>query len=159
MTNLFVMLFSFEGRLNRARYWVAMLGILAVIAAVALIVRGGAWLAGWSVHPTLGALLFFILAIPYIIATFAILIKRLHDLNLSGWWILAIWLLAAFAGLGWDLIKADFTDAFGYSWRVAAEKRFPDAMMFLAVFLLGAIRGTRGPNRFGPEPGMAMPPA
>ena len=62
----------------------------------------------------------------------AIYVKRLHDLNLSGWWLLvlpAIMLLAGMAGIE--------------RWSLAT---------WLGVIVLGFVPGVRGDNRFGVDP-------
>jgi uncharacterized membrane protein YhaH (DUF805 family) len=72
-------------------------------------------------------------------------IRRLHDRNKSGWWILAF-LVAP------PLLRG-FTDGLD-EWSVAAVVLSVAAMALTVwgfVELL-FIRGTRGPNRFGPDP-------
>lgn len=62
----------------------------------------------------------------------AIYAKRLHDLNLSAWWLLvlpAVTLLALMVGIDqWNL------------------------SLWLQVMVLGFVPGMRGDNRFGADP-------
>ena len=76
------LLFSFRGRVNRARYLVVQLALLTF------------WLVLWpklSFHfSSQWEALHWVVAIPMIWINAAITVKRLHDLNRSGWWALAI---------------------------------------------------------------------
>ena len=70
---------------------------------------------------------YILLMWPLIVVGVVVQIRRWHDRNKSGWWILLN--LIPFLGSAWALIE------------------------------LGFIRGTKGPNRFGPDPLVATPPA
>ena len=59
-------------------------------------------------------------------------VKRLHDMNLSGWWLFAMPSLAALAST-LNGSSLQFT-------------------MWACIFGLGILPGTRGDNRFGPAP-------
>jgi len=60
-----------------------------------------------------------------------IFVKRLHDLNLSGWWLLGILAIAP----------------------AARMVHFPPLVLFLLVVaVIGLIPGALGDNRFGPNP-------
>jgi uncharacterized membrane protein YhaH (DUF805 family) len=67
-------------------------------------------------------------------------VKRLHDFGLSGWW----YIVLLPAGVGsWLVLPGSYVS------------HVPDAVPLtsLAVIVLfGCLRGTRGPNRFGPDP-------
>ena len=60
----------------------------------------------------------------------AIHVKRLHDLNLSGWWLAGLAVLSPMA-------------AVIHPW---------DFMIWLAILLLGLVPGARGGNRYGTDP-------
>ena len=122
MVNL---LFSFEGRANRAKFWlVALLIFVAEIILVAAIF--GAELTSGDpekMAAAVGPLAAIILAIFVIAATWisiAVAVKRYHDRNKSGWWVLIVF-VPVIGGL-WYLIECGF------------------------------LRGTAGPNRYGPDP-------
>ena len=68
--------------------------------------------------------------------------RRLHDLNFSGWW---FWLWSAVVIFAFSLI---FRGSLFTSWALSG------LLLFLVVseVLLMCIRGTVGPNRFGPDP-------
>ncbi len=81
--DLLWMAFSFDGRITRWSYWMATL-LITVAAWVLSVV--GLWLTG----PSETALwLLLILNAPFVWANLAIQVKRWHDLDMSGWWILA----------------------------------------------------------------------
>jgi len=69
---------DFSGRSSRAEYWWWLL-FLMLGSIVAMIIDGAAGTAG-----TIGLLFSFALIIPNI----AISVRRLHDINRSGWWLL-----------------------------------------------------------------------
>jgi uncharacterized membrane protein YhaH (DUF805 family) len=165
-------LFSFNGRINRAKYWLAtliilcwMIFVLEVLAAVAPIFGIGGPLAinviGISASIQLGgdpaskASLFpqivtipmtFVFGWSYAAAS----IKRLHDRNKSGWWIVPFIVATGLYG--------QFGDRLGGSYAAV--------VIGLAVFIafmwgfveMCCLTGTRGPNRFGPDP-LAPPDA
>ena len=90
-------------------------------------------------------------------------IKRCHDLNLSGRWPLVLVLPGLlFTAIYWDLIWADVLKrerSFLANWALSLSwlPLFPLGSFLLQMVLLGLMRGTRGPNRFGPDP--LAPPA
>ncbi len=92
------LLFSFEGRINRAKFWAAgivLWGVSWIVAMIAVGVNSGFL---WFI-----ASIFFLLIIW---PSLAISIKRWHDRNKSGWWVL-IGLVPIIGGL-WALIETGF---------------------------------------------------
>ena len=87
-----------------------------------------------------------LLAVP----TLAVTVRRLHDRNLSGWWIFSPMIVVFFFGL-----------LAGISGMATPDRSPPQDAAFVAVgvlanlaFLvnLAFVRGTKGANRFGPDP-------
>ena len=139
-----------RGRASRSGLLtVALLLMSADVAAVAVIMTTGAAFAG------LGALAFKLVSIW--VATVGV-IKRLHDLELSGWWV-AKGLVAV---AGWSVVVAmllltrfDAADALNPAhaafWINLTATAVP---MLAALIWLHLAHATPGPNRFGAEPGV-----
>jgi len=122
---------QFSGRSRRKEFWYFTLFVFVVNIVLSLLdsmlglggtttreVNRAAW--GFSAYyGTSGGLLSGLFALGTLIPSLALSVRRLHDLNRSGWWILLIFLVL----IGW---------------------------IVLLVFYL--TDGTRGPNRFGPDP-------
>ena len=113
------LLTSFEGRINRAKFWAAV-GVFVVAGIVATLID---LLLGSSIELGGGGqlgILSLIVSLASIYCGLAVYAKRWHDRDKSGWWSL-IALVPIIGGL-WILIE------------------------------LGILEGTRGANRFGPDP-------
>jgi uncharacterized membrane protein YhaH (DUF805 family) len=162
---LSAMLFSFTGRLNRARFWLASI-VLIVVSLVLSPIAILSWVLlatsplsfaaliaveGRSVMPMAFAGLLFVLFV-YLLVSFAdllvlfaglaVAIKRLHDRDKSAWWLL----LFALVPLILQTI-AYYTDRAG-----AVEVRLILGLACLSIgiwFLveLGFLRGTVEPLR------------
>jgi uncharacterized membrane protein YhaH (DUF805 family) len=172
-------LFSFEGRINRAKYWYAAFASMApclVFLAVLASVLGGIFGAGVkSVHvaiygiynifkdpPSLpfGAnfsdagpaspvsLLFYTLGTPIFLTGIwfltATTLKRLHDRNKSGWWIAPFFFAPSLLNK-----LSDWLDDPTLAQLLSALAFGLNVWCFVELFCL---RGTNGPNRFGPDP-------
>jgi uncharacterized membrane protein YhaH (DUF805 family) len=89
--------FSFRGRLNRAKYWLALL-IGAIISAVCVVtmatlmngLRMGIYGGAGGIMAAIA--LSVIVLIVVFCSSLAIAFKRLHDRNKSGVWLLLFWL-------------------------------------------------------------------
>jgi uncharacterized membrane protein YhaH (DUF805 family) len=134
------LLFGFQGRINRAKYWIAVL-----IYFIAWIVVGGlVWFLAFGLSYILGAILFVLLLIVSIVSGIAVGIKRLHDRDKSGWWLLVFYLAPAILdgiGRGIDLLGV------GFVFSIASF-----AITIWAFVELGCLRGTVGTNQYGPDP-------
>src|SRR5262245_61613481 len=97
-------LFSFRGRLNRQPFWLttlAMVVIAVILILIVFMIAGGAILTGDLSALGGAALLLVIIYIPLLWVSLAIGIKRLHDRNKSGWWIVLFWIVpAVLQGIG-----------------------------------------------------------
>ena len=111
------LLFSIDGRINRATFWLKFtlpaLVITIVLGAVDTILGTYGEESGMGVFSG-------IFALALIWPNIAVSVKRLHDRNRSGWFYLLI--LIPVVGPIWYLIDA------------------------------GCLAGTKGSNRFGPDP-------
>ena len=120
------LLFSFQGRANRAKFWLVALGIVVVEMIIFAAILGGAATSGdpeqiqaalMAPIPLVVLVVFFVIALW---VSLAVAVKRFHDRNKSGWWILIVFV--PFFGHLWYLIECGF------------------------------LRGTSGPNDYGPDP-------
>jgi uncharacterized membrane protein YhaH (DUF805 family) len=146
------LLFSFKGRINRARYLVVQLALLTF------------WLIVWLKFPFHSSsrweALHWVVAIAMIWIGAATTVKRLHDRNRSGWWAVAIFIVNRLSYVYYGLF---FGLYFGVDISTAEELLL--VMLAVALSLLQTwivielffLIGTDGPNRFGPDPTRTAP--
>jgi uncharacterized membrane protein YhaH (DUF805 family) len=148
--NVLNLLFSFKGRLNRKHYWRALFFIVAPITALAVVIRIIIPPLGGDVPESVKLLLGLIVMVPFAVAILAILVRRLHDLDYSGWWLLT----AAFAIPLFSWTMSEIFSLISPTWHNSrmVEDRITDVLLVTAVALLGALPGTVGPNRFDYAP-------
>ena len=133
-------LFSGSGRNNRVRYW-QVTGLYLLV----MLVMGAASVLMDS-EPAVALLIFpiLVLTIGGFVASVFNHVKRLHDVGLSGWWLL----LSAAPMTPVALLRiADNADV----QLLGAALQVLVSLGLLVLF--GAIPGKTGPNRFGPQPG------
>jgi uncharacterized membrane protein YhaH (DUF805 family) len=152
------LLFGFSGRINRAKWWLAVLVsiiISVVVAAVTNVISSEG----------LGAVISLAGAIPQIWISLAAGVKRLHDLNRTGAWLVLFYLapvvlvVAFFAIVGIDVMGALISDKpleSGVIARVGTTAVIIGLLLFIlwvwALIWFGCLRGTVGPNQYGPDP-------
>jgi uncharacterized membrane protein YhaH (DUF805 family) len=164
-------LFSFEGRINRARYWLALLIILCwMIFLGALIVAIGSIFGGptsfsfgvndifrvvgpatYRSPSSTGLVPVFIKAIGTALFAWVYLatsVKRLHDRDKSGWWMVPFFAVPGLYG--------EFADRLDY-----AYVALPFALIAFVLCIWGfvemyCLKGSRKTNRFGPNPLMPV---
>jgi uncharacterized membrane protein YhaH (DUF805 family) len=143
----FVELFtSFKGRISRKYFWAGVLGLLVVSSATGL-----AWgLITDTYDDSRSQLFFILLELVLLYPTSAILAKRLHDRNRPTWWI-AFAIVPTLFGIflqGVGLVDPRLTV-------VAVNYLISGLTVAVSVWFLielGFMRGTIGPNRYGPDP-------
>ena len=121
---------EFRGRSSRAEFWWC---VAALFLANALLM-----LVAWAL-PSAGSLVSSCFALAIMIPYAAMLVRRLHDIGWSGWWVAGVFSLslaasamAAYEALAWMPLVS--------------------AAGFLALLALCALPGQKGPNRYGPVP-------
>jgi uncharacterized membrane protein YhaH (DUF805 family) len=105
------LLFSFQGRINRAKFWLINIAVTIVYSAIAGVLVGG---AAMSADPAealasmgmIGGIVSLVLFIATVWIGLALAVKRWHDRGKSGWWIL-IAFVPVIGGL-WYLIECGF---------------------------------------------------
>jgi len=142
--------FDFRGRINRARYWLALLIFLIVDVVLSLIgLAVGKGLTFQVVSYGLNLAMF--------LSTIALSIKRLHDRDRSAWWLLSFYIVPALIVAVGGFLLWNAAGSFGDVKDVS--------LLLLRVCVLGGVafcfwglaeigfrRGTTGYNRFGPDP-------
>jgi uncharacterized membrane protein YhaH (DUF805 family) len=144
------LLFSFRGRINRAKYWLLMViysGIGILLALIDYMLGNG---LGFQIVSGIVEFVIFV-------STLAIAVKRLHDRNKSAWWLLFFYLapgvLAYFAvilGVTGNVALGAASDWALLLFRICLAAAF--AVGIWAFVELGCLRGTVGYNRYGPDP-------
>lgn len=152
---------DFSGRSRRMEYWMwTLFQILIYVGVIVLsmIFGGGAMMSG---DPTAlaaaggGVMIVFLLYFVWILATIvpsiAVAVRRLHDTERTGWWILAPvapYLLIILAGV-MAVSSPDMAATAGVIGLVAMLATFVLGIVLLVFYVL---EGTRGPNKYGPDP-------
>jgi uncharacterized membrane protein YhaH (DUF805 family) len=139
------LLFSFSGRLNRKPYWLTTLVLVLIVFVIIALVFGigGAGLLTGDMSELGVAFLILLLAyIPLLWIGLAISAKRLHDRNKSAWWLVLFYLVPGILqGIG------EYAGDVGIILTLAGV-----AISIWALVELGFLRGTVGPNQYGPDP-------
>jgi uncharacterized membrane protein YhaH (DUF805 family) len=144
MEDFFEFLFGASGRIDRAKYWRSVLIYIggALMAAVILFTAAG------LVAPLVVVMVVVVL-IPWLLWGISFTTERLHDRDKSAWWLVMFYLrpgvLGQLANTAW------FGGATGmvlhYSLALASF-----ALTIWGFVEIGCLRGTAGPNTFGPDP-------
>jgi uncharacterized membrane protein YhaH (DUF805 family) len=162
---IFHLFFGFSGRINRGKYWLTLVIwlLIWIVAIVAILVSGLAIFdrnlkdgslpgpedvdAFWRMVRDYGLLSLVILVFVIVswVSALAVGVKRLHDRDRSAWWILLFYFGPTVLGAAQNS---------------AENGTFASILLGLGVFAvsiwalveLGFLRGTSGPNRFGPNP-------
>ncbi|MBK8198868.1 MAG: DUF805 domain-containing protein [Acidobacteria bacterium] len=119
---------DFQGRSRRSEYWWVFLMNLIVgfVGGILLAVLGG--YGSGDINPIgmvlIGILAIYVLAI--IVPSIALFVRRLHDINQTGWIALGLYILGVVPIVG--------------------------LLASIAQIVIGVIPGTVGPNKYGPDP-------
>lgn len=124
---------SFKGRASRSEFWWFCLFTLILNLIVALV---------GLLLPALGSIVSAVQALWLLLPTVGVTTRRLHDRNLSGWW-QVLPLAAVLPAIAGAVLGADALLVLAGS---AA------ALASLGLLVVYVLKGTTGPNRFGPDP-------
>jgi len=155
--NLGHILFSFSGRINRAKWWLAVL--------ITIIIHVVVYLLTLVAPEGVVNLVAFVVGIAALWIALASGAKRLHDLNRSAAWlvvfvggpILLILVFFAYAGIsvgaaivsGQELSPQDMARVGGAGLIFGVLYL---ALLVWALIWFGCLRGTVGPNQYGADP-------
>ncbi|HEX7881577.1 MAG TPA: DUF805 domain-containing protein [Afipia sp.] len=133
-----------RGRIGRGTFWLAQFiwGMVFI-----LFISVGMWVAERAMTATQDRT-FYAVVIPIVAAlayaTCAIAVKRFHDRDKSGWWVVPLILIPAPPT---DIIERIAGKPFGMVWGILSG-----VILFWAAFEFGCLAGTAGTNRFGEAP-------
>ncbi|HEV2573366.1 MAG TPA: DUF805 domain-containing protein [Beijerinckiaceae bacterium] len=142
--------FALEGRLPRLPFWLASLAVLA--ATLLILVPAGffRWDPATDPAPLYYRVLELVVTVVFAYPTYAIMLKRLYDRDHPG--------TAAFVFIVLDIVA----ECVNVVSPIETDSGFTPLgwvlmipliiLLFALVIELGLRRGTRGPNRFGPDP-------
>lgn len=120
---------TFSGRASRSEYWWSYLAYFLIMIAFMIVVALAAAASdrvGSSTMIIAVTVIGGLLALASILPAITVQVRRFHDRNISGWWYLALFILGFVPYLG--LISG------------------------IAILVISVLRGTEGPNKFGPDP-------
>ena len=144
--NVAQLFFSFTGRINRAKYWVGILVFIVIGLLMGLLAYAAEEILAFE-------LLSIVVNIALLIAGLALGAKRLHDRDKSAWWLLVYYILPVILFIAGTLLflhhikTEDAAGAIGLALAALAL-----VLAIWAFVQIGCLRGTRGANRFGPDP-------
>jgi uncharacterized membrane protein YhaH (DUF805 family) len=136
--------FSFRGRVNRARFWLVLMSNMVLAFVGVFIIVSALGLKDPDLMLVAMAAWFVVLNV----STLAVAAKRLHDFDYRAWW-----LLGMLAVIGVIMVLTDqFPIIFRNQFYQVPSTIADNVIVWVVIAVLGAIPGTRGPNRFGPDP-------
>lgn len=155
MNNFIGNFVGFDGRLNRQAWWLSVIALIVVAVVLSWIIglimgTGGMLTLEQAMDPAYlqraawqGLIVSVITAYPYI----AISVKRRHDRNNNGYD--AIGLIVV--GILYNLLQALGVIAMGDTVGMIIGLVFAVYAIYMLV-QLGFLKGTAGPNNYGPDP-------
>ena len=123
----------FSGRASRSEFWWFCLFTLIMNFVVALL---------GSLLPALGSIVSAVHALWLLLPTVSVSTRRLHDRNLSGWW-QALPLAATLPAVAGAVLEANW---------LLMLAGCAAGLASLGLLIFYALKGTVGPNRYGPDP-------
>lgn len=161
-------LFSFEGRINRAKWWLFILVVVAYFVASMILLFVFGMIAG--VLAMIWSIIFCIGLVVLAFSSFAVGAKRLHDRNKSAWWLLVFYVLpyvigmVAFWTMAWGMlawmlqmgspavdpaqVQTGLAAMMGGWWLYVVYT----VLWVWGLVELGILKGTTGSNRYGADP-------
>lgn len=152
---------DFSGRSRRMEFWMWQLFQIIVyflVIVLVMVAGGGAMMSG---DPTALAaaggavliifLLYGLYALAVLIPSIAVAVRRLHDTNRTGWWVLAPlapYVLMIVAGM----MAAASPDSAGLVGIVALICLLAVIVLAIVLLVFYVLEGTKGPNQYGPDP-------
>lgn len=131
--------FSFSGRLNRLAYFLRYLVSLAIFLVVLFVCAF--LIAALGPLGMIFSIPIIVVCVVFIVVSISLTVRRLHDMNFSGWWYLVI--------LGLGLISGGVEGVQGNPSAISMIINLISLVISLVILFYP---GTKGPNRFGADP-------
>ncbi len=128
---------SFEGRINRKPYWIGALVLMGAVIVLNIVFFALGGISGLVIG-------YVILAILVIYPSLALMVKRFHDRDKSGWWALAFYIPALING------AVSYTDP--DSGLAMVTGLITVAVSIWLLIELGFLKGKPGSNDYGTNP-------
>ncbi len=130
---------NIKDRAPRSEFWWFMLAlfIVGIIANILALI------------PVLGLIIYIVYSIASLVLTITVSVRRLHDRNMRGWWLVAPYVvvfLGVIVAVAGGIANSE--GLAGAGTLIAGI----GCLGFIALFVLYCLPGTKGPNRFGPDP-------
>jgi uncharacterized membrane protein YhaH (DUF805 family) len=149
--------FGFQGRYNRARYWLH--SVMAFVVAFILELFAVYMFPipdqlimifhSETVQKAIMGIISVAPAVTFVYISTAISVKRLHDRDKSGWW--ALFYLGLPSLVLVAIVAAADEQGHVAGWPAALV--IPYLILLIVTFVeLACLKGTTGPNRFGADP-------
>lgn len=162
------LLFSFKGRIGRQVWWLTNVAVTIVVAVASSIIESVARSQGMGFidaetnqfEPTgLLGILLGVIGLVNLWIIYALAAKRLHDRDRTGWW-LATPLLGLVVAIVLASMALSLPEGGREPWNTLGVFAFFGivGLLLWLFYEIGFLRGTEGPNRFGPDP-LAPKPA
>ena len=147
---------EFSGRSRRKEYWMFFLGVVLFYIVMSFLMAGvigagamsmgddatGAGFVGAMAGAGIIGIVFLLIGLALIIPGIAVGVRRLHDIDRTGWWMLAFY--------GPYLLG--FVLAFAGAPELAGVLTLISLAGFVLLLVFAVLPGTPGPNRYGPDP-------
>ena len=123
----------FKGRASRSEFWWFCLFTLLIQIAVTIVGK---------ILPAMASIISAVLGLWLLLPTLGISTRRLHDRNFSGWW-QVLPLAAVLPAVAGAVLEADW---------LLMLAGCAAGLASLGLLIFYALKGTAGPNRYGPDP-------
>ncbi|XSG81627.1 MAG: DUF805 domain-containing protein [Methyloligella sp. ZOD6] len=143
---------TLRGRIARQTFWLAMIPLLIAYWLATFVVQlMASSMAGNQIMGALASGMMMVVSAAFLIGFIAVCVKRLHDRNKSTWWMAGLYavsllgvVVATSSGLA--MTPVGFT-----SLGTMLAALWLGILLWLIVEL-GILKGTEGPNAYGPDP-------
>lgn len=141
--------FDFDGRIGRQQWWLAMIAISLASIILSFLANPVSWFSASEAQrgPNLAETLF---SIAFVIPETAVTVKRFHDRDWPQWLPYA-YAMAYLVFILLDHHRVLFASGMTSTLDFILLGSFA-AMIIIVVIDNGLLRGTAGPNRYGPDP-------